>query len=388
MKILYHHRIASKDGQYVHVEELTNAFKRMGHELIIVGPSVVESEGFGSEGGIVSVLKCYMPKFIYEILEFSYSFYVYSKLVRAIKINRPDVIYERYNLFLPAGIWAKKKFNLPLLLEVNSPLLDERSKYNGVAFKWLASWSERYVWKNADHVLPVTNVLAKIITEKRPGNSHLTVIPNGIDLAKLDQISATQEIKKKYNLNGKLVLGFTGFVRAWHGLEKVVELLKNTTGDTHLLIVGDGPASKSILAKAKYLGVEDQVTITGIISREDVINYVSLFDIALQPSVVSYASPLKLFEYMFLAKAIVAPDTDNIKEILTDKIDALLFDPNKSDSFSDSIQLLINDIDLRKSLGIEAKNTINKKRLTWDENAKKITKIIQGFLACKKENTE
>ena len=30
MRILYQHRIASKDGQFVHVEELTNALIKQG----------------------------------------------------------------------------------------------------------------------------------------------------------------------------------------------------------------------------------------------------------------------------------------------------------------------------------------------------------------------
>ena len=51
MRILYHHRIASKDGQYVHVVELTEALKRLGHEIIMVCPNVAENSVFGSEGG-------------------------------------------------------------------------------------------------------------------------------------------------------------------------------------------------------------------------------------------------------------------------------------------------------------------------------------------------
>ena len=38
MKILYHHRIASKDGMYVHVEELTNAMLEQGVDLHFVCP--------------------------------------------------------------------------------------------------------------------------------------------------------------------------------------------------------------------------------------------------------------------------------------------------------------------------------------------------------------
>ena len=37
-RILYHHRIASKDGQYVHVEEIINALRKAGHQVFIVAP--------------------------------------------------------------------------------------------------------------------------------------------------------------------------------------------------------------------------------------------------------------------------------------------------------------------------------------------------------------
>ena len=69
MRILFHHRIASKDGQYVHVEELINALRKLGHEVIIVGPNHIEKKRFGAEDGFVSTLRRKLPKGIYELLE-------------------------------------------------------------------------------------------------------------------------------------------------------------------------------------------------------------------------------------------------------------------------------------------------------------------------------
>jgi hypothetical protein len=120
VKILYHHRVASKDGQYVHIEELIRALRERGHEVILVAPPLADKQRFGSEGGIVPYLKQYIPGAIYELLEFFYSFVAYRKLAAAIRKYRPDCIYERYSLYMPAGIWAKRHFRLPLLLEVNA----------------------------------------------------------------------------------------------------------------------------------------------------------------------------------------------------------------------------------------------------------------------------
>ena len=73
MKILYHHRIASKDGQYVHVEELTNAFTDAGHSINFVAPEFNKSSDFGYEGGPAAKLKALLPRAVYELLELSYS---------------------------------------------------------------------------------------------------------------------------------------------------------------------------------------------------------------------------------------------------------------------------------------------------------------------------
>lgn len=349
MKILYHHRIASKDGQYVHIDEITRALKKLGHEIIMVGPSTVSNEQFGSEGGIVKLLKQYIPKYFYELVELTYAIYVYYKLVKAIYKHRPDVIYERYNLYLPAGIWAKKWFNLPLMLEINAPLFDERRKYDGIAIPWLARWSERYCWKNADHLLPVTQVLANRILAEDISEEKITVIPNGINLDSFSRSPSVEEAKSQLGLTGKVVLGFTGFVRDWHGLDRVLGLLEGEdNANNYFLLVGDGPGVHSIKEKAKRLNVLDQIKITGVVKRDEIVNYVAAFDIALQPDVVDYASPLKMFEYMILGKAIVAPDKENIREILVANQNSILFCNDDNDSFVESIKSLLRNKGMRK----------------------------------------
>lgn len=378
MKILYHHRIASKDGQYVHVEELTKALKKLGHEIIFVSPSVADSKEFGSEGGIVKLLKKHIPKALYEMLEFCYSFHAYRKLATAIKEHNPDVMYERYNLFLPAGIWIKKRFKIPFLLEVNAPLADERGKYDGIALKALAQWSERYAWRNADKVLPVTEVLAERVMQEDVSRSKIEIIPNGIDEDKFGHIPDKKQAKSQLGLEDSLVLGFTGFIRDWHGLDRVVDVVaKDTDQKRHLLLVGDGPARESIEKRARELGISDRVTVTGVVGRDEIAGYVAAFDIALQPDVVDYASPLKLFEYMALGRAIIAPDKNNIKEVLTDGEDALLFNSSSNDDFISAIESLCVDEPLREKISAGAVQTVKDKKFTWINNAERVVDLFQ-----------
>ena len=380
MKILYHHRIASKDGQYVHVKELTEALKKLGHEIIMVCPEVAENSDFGSKGGLVPILKRFIPGFIYELMELGYSMYVYLKLKKAVKQHKPDCLYERYNLYNPAGVWIKRRFNLPMLLEVNAPIFQERSKYDGIAIPWLARWVEHYTWNGADIVLPVTEVLANYIKDAGVNDKRIVVIPNGIDLEKFEKVPDSVAAKKRMGMDGCLVLGFTGFVREWHGLDRVVNLLANKSGQQrHLLVVGDGPARSNIEKCAAQLEVSDKVTFTGIISRDQVADYVAAFDVALQPDVVAYASPLKLFEYMVLGRAVVAPNTANIREVLEDNVNAILFDPDRQDAMCDAVEAVCMDEALRHRVAGAARETIFSGGYTWINNAERVTDLMNSL---------
>lgn len=381
MKILYHHRIRSKDGQYVHIEELTNALRELGHEIIMVGPSAVQKEEFGAEAGMVAVLKKYLPKFVYELLELAYAVMDYWSLVGAVKKHRPDCIYERYNLYVPSGIWLKRRFKLPMLLEINAPLYDERKKYDGIALDRLARWTENFAWRGADYVLPVTQVLAERVKLAGVLDARIVVIPNGINIESFSRIPATNIAKTALGLQDRLVLGFVGFMREWHGIERVLDLVAdNRDKNLHLLLVGDGPARAGLERRARVLGIEDRLTITGVVGRDRIADHIAAFDIALQPQVVKYASPLKLFEYLALGRTIVAPATPNIKEVLTDGQNALLFNPNDRTGLEEAVQRLCSDEQLRERLAADAAATIQTRGLTWQHNARRVVELFRQLL--------
>lgn len=384
MKILYHHRIASKDGQNVHVEEVIHALRELGHDVRVVAPSVHDDSEFGHEGGWVSRLKAALPKAVYEILEMAYSLLAYRKLAAAIREFQPDVIYERYNLFLFSGIWAKRRFKLPLLLEVNAPLAEERSQHDGMAFKRLALRAQAWAWRSADRCLPVTDVLAGYLRRAGVPDERIEVIHNGINEAHFATAPGNPEAKVKLGLTGQTVLGFTGFVRSWHGLDKIIRWMA-TAGheNVHLLVVGEGPARSELEALSRELGIAARVTFTGLVHRDRVPEHVAAFDVALQPAVVEYASPLKLFEYLALGRAVVAPRVPNLMEILVDMENALLFDPATPGALESVLERLSADANLRERLGQTARNSIQQRGFTWRGNAQRIARLFETCLAAR-----
>ena len=377
MKILYHHRTASKDGQAVHIDELIAALRDLGHEVRVVAPQQPSGEGMGAEVGWVQRLRAMLPKAVYELLELAYSLLAYRRLARAAREFQPDFIYERYNLFLLAGLALKRRTGLPLLLEVNAPLAQERARFGGLGLPWLARWAEGVMWRGADVVLPVTRVLAQHVMARGVPSERVVTIPNGINEVHFRQAPAPAEAKGALGWTGALVLGFTGFVRDWHGVDRVVRWMASSDApaNARLLIVGDGPARSGLEALARQLSLGERVRFTGVIDRERVPEHVAAFDIALQPAVVPYASPLKLFEYLALGKAIVAPRQPNIEEVLTDGENALLFDNDDTQALEQALSRLCLDPVVRDHISAGAAATIARLGLTWHANARRVTDL-------------
>jgi glycosyltransferase involved in cell wall biosynthesis len=379
MRILFHHRIASRDGQAVHIDELIDALRALGHDVVLVGPDLNKTP-FGRGSGLVEWFKASLPPSLYELIEIGYNIPAFFRLERAVRAHRPDVIYERYSLFLAAGIMVHRMRRIPLLLEVNGPLYEERAKNDGLSLHWVARRFQRLIWNSADYLLPVTGVLASIIRGYGVPQERIVVIPNGINPSRFRAPSDRGAAKAALSLPAALVLGFTGFVRRWHALDRVLDFLAENGErfDLHFLLVGDGPAREELIAQARAKGIPHRLTVTGIVSRDDVARYVAAFDIALQVGITEYASPLKLFEYMYMGRAIVAPATPNIREVLTDGHDALLFDPSDPGSLDDALTRLCGDPALRARLGSRAHATILEKKLTWQANAMRIERLCRS----------
>lgn len=385
MKILYHHRTASRDGQAVHIDELIASLRLLGHEVHMVAPGTAGNvvSGMGGQVGWVHKLRARLPKALYELLELAYSLVAYRRLVSAAREFQPDVVYERYNLFLLAGVMLKWRRRLPLLLEVNAPLAQERGLFGGLGLPWLARWAEGVAWRGADFVLPVTQVLASHVRERGVPDQRIVVIPNGINQAHFSQAPLPADARARLGWPDALVVGFTGFVRDWHGVDRVVRWLATAAApaNARLLVVGDGPARPDIERLAVDLGVAGRIRFTGFVPRDEVPAYVAAFDIALQPAVVPYASPLKLFEYLALEKAIIAPRSPNIEEVLDDGQNALLFDELRPGSFEEAMTRLCSDAGLRQRMGEAAGKTITRMGLTWTRNAERIVELArQGLL--------
>ena len=81
---------------------------------------------------------------------------------------------------------------------------------------------------------------------------------------------------------------------------------------------------------------------------------------------------MKLLEYLAMGTAVIAPAMDNIRDVVTDRVNGLLFEPGSREALMAALRELQNDRVLRASLGANARASVEHGR-TW-------TQIAAGIL--------
>jgi glycosyltransferase involved in cell wall biosynthesis len=384
VNILYHHRTRAEDAQGIHIRSLCQAFRRLGHDVQIVGPVDVEASKVraGSEkarGGATDLRGFRIPHWAYELLAMGYNVPAFLVLAASMALRRPALVYERYALFNVAGRLASALYRVPFVLEVNAPLSLEMAKHDGLVFRGLAQRVEDWLCRRATKTVVVTEAMARIFAERGVPMERLLVTPNGVDPDHFHPEVDGSAVRERHSLRDAFVVGFVGWVRPWHGVDTLIDAvarLKDRLGDLRLLIVGDGPALPALKEQAEKSSVTDRVIFTGPVVQDEVPAHVAAMDVAVQPNVTEYASPIKLFEYLALGKAVVAPRKPNIEEVVTDGQDALLFETGDVEDLARCLAALHDDPALRHRLSSEAIRLVRDRDYSWEGNARRVLEAV------------
>jgi glycosyltransferase involved in cell wall biosynthesis len=387
LKILYHHRTQAEDGQAVHIRALQRAFAEEGHEVHEVslvrrsGPAGVPAgSGRGSGWGAVTRL----PRFARELAEYAYGPVARPRLIAAARELGADFIYERYAFGCAAGVQAARRAGIPLVLEVNSPMVQELEATRGLVFPGVAARMEEHIFRGADRVCVVSGVLCDVLAGMGVERERLLVTPNGVHLEQYrpQDPAARASARAELGLGGlapdDVVLGFVGYYRRWHRLDLVVAALaRPELARAVLVLVGEGPARAELEQAAAQQGVAGRVRFAGARPHDAIPGLLAAFDLALVPAINPYASPLKLFEYMAAGLAVLAPDQPNLREVLADGSNALLVPREDGAALAAALARLVGERDLRERLGRAARRTVVERDLTWRANARRVVAAVE-----------
>jgi glycosyltransferase involved in cell wall biosynthesis len=239
----------------------------------------------------------------------------------------------------------------------------------------------------ASLVVVVSDVLRDQILEMGITGERVLVNPNGVDAERCGQYREIDAAtwRRRLGLNEALTVGFVGTFGLWHGvnvLPQMIEELARTVPEVRWLLIGGGLLHDNVRREIEKRGLSERVTLTGVVPRERALELLAASDVCVSPHVPNpdgsrfFGSPTKLFEYMGLAKPIVASDLEQIGEVIDHERTGLLCRPGDAGAAARAVARLLADEPLRRRLGEAAL----KEALTiysWTAHARRILEALE-----------
>ena len=82
-----------------------------------------------------------------------------------------------------------------------------------------------------------------------------------------------------------------------------------------------------------------------------------------------------MLEYMAMGKPVVAPDQENIQELVSEE-EAVFFTPGDVHSFSTALQMMADNREQSREMGRKAKAAIRTRGFLWSVNARRVVAMV------------
>ena len=199
MHIVYHHRTLADGAEGIHIREMIQAFRQLGHRVTVLG---AVGEG-GPRAARASSVRAHFPQGLFEMGALAYSALDYMTIARLLRVQRADLVYKRHALLDVGVALAAKHAGIPLVLEVNTAYASAMlQSFEPLSFPSLAARAERTAFRNATVVATVSSPLAEYVTQAAPSAGMVMVVPNGADPQKFRRREGLGDQLRRGKLRG------------------------------------------------------------------------------------------------------------------------------------------------------------------------------------------
>lgn len=301
-----------------------------------------------------------------------------KKFENALNKKEYSLIHSHFGTHAIYALPLVKKSGLPLIVTFHGydvPLLMTSKRFKP---KYWGYWlKSKKLFKNISRFLAASTELKELLIQLGAPQEKVKIWRLGVDIPKL---IPTKKSGKEVLMIGRFVekKGFE------YGIEAIAQAIKKGV-DCHLSIIGGGKLKNNYLDIIKKNGIEENVTFTGILSHEEVLDKLLSIDILIAPSVVSKdgnreSGLIVAKEAAARAVPVIGTMHGGIPEIIDNAKTGYLVEERNSQQITDKLILLLNDSQLRKSLGLAARKKmeneydIKKRVLELERHYAEVTK--------------
>lgn len=315
-------------------------------------------------------------------------------MVNLIKNNNYNIIIIRDDVFDGlVGVYIKYMYKIHFIFMLSNPL-EQNWEYCKVTVNksitlylyylaaainmFLATW----LMHKADLIIPISKSQKEDLVAQGIPDSKIFPISEGVDIHIFKQ-SDNRDISEKYRLsNAKVIIyiGTLGKARCLKLLIQAFSEVREKRDDAKLLLVGDGDDKEDLKKICCELGINGSVIFTGKIPQADVPSFIALADIGVSPvppfSFYKRSSPIKMFEYMAMAKPVIAnEEIPEHKDVLEQSGGGKLVQ-FRAEAFANAMIEMLEYPERAAEMGIKGQTWILRNR-TYEIMASEVEK---GFL--------
>ncbi|MBM4412468.1 MAG: glycosyltransferase family 4 protein [Chloroflexi bacterium] len=277
-----------------------------------------------------------------------------------------DIIFVRevicsywFSKFAPSLIRAKVVYEIHHLEQTNHSRPKE-------------SWADSLVVtiddvtvKQPSRIVSLTQTFKDLLVRQQWRTADcIDVLPDAYNDA-IYQPQNQQDVRERLHIPPHITLiCYAGLTFAYRRLDLLVsafaalsEEVRNTSA---IYFVGGRPQEIAELkAQCERLDIVEHVVFVGVVNQRTVAEYLAASDILAIPDTVTdeTASPLKLFEYMAMQRAVVCPKMPALHEIVGDD-GAFTFERGNQSDLTRALHTLISDPHLRQLFGMRASHIV------------------------------
>lgn len=250
------------------------------------------------------------------------------------------IVRKKFILRVPGDyVWEQSQQRFG----IKEGILEFQQRSYGWRIEWLRAL-QKFVASSADQVVTPSKFFRELVAGWLKDPDRVQHIYNGIQIVDEgvpDDVLPYDKREKVIMTAGRLV--------PWKGFFKLIEMMKDLP-DWKLVIVGEGPDHEALLAGCAKHGVEDRVSLTGSVSRDELLDdYLRKARVfVLNTSFESFS--FQIVEAMYSGLPVITTDVCNLSEMITHDEEGILVKVDDISSIEAAIHHIDDDASFRDKL--------------------------------------
>ena len=217
----------------------------------------------------------------------------------------------------------------------------------------------RWMYRSANIIVTTSHEIGSEVqkTINLP-EDRVTSVPTGVDPELFVPATRVErrDVRSRFGLSSsEFVIAMVATLRSWKGHRFMIEALREFP-EAKLIIAGDGPQRKNLDELVNTYGLSQQIIFTGYLA--DPRPVLQAADCFIQPSTGNEGVSQSLLQAMAMELPVIVSDIGGLNQAVKNEFSGLLVAPSSVRQLVSAINLIVNDSDLRKYLGQNAREAV------------------------------